>query len=105
MIIFEHSSNPIKMSHRISLFGKPIVFQPNMTINAYSKNNARMHPALIKSLADFYGYASDAAGIRHDANNRDFEEGYEEAKMILVNMSSFVNYLITTADTSEAEDQ
>lgn len=63
-------------------------------LKKYCSLNVRMHSALKESIIKFYGYASDGAGIRHDTNNKDFNEGFEEAKLVLVNTSSLINYII-----------
>lgn len=55
-----------------------------------------MHPALKQSISSFYGFTSDSSGIRHDTNKTDFNEEFDEAKLILVNTSAFINYIITT---------
>ena len=64
-------------------------------LKKYCSSNNRMHTALKESITKFYGYASDGAGLRHDTNNTDYNEGFEEAKLILVNTSSLINYIIS----------
>ncbi len=64
-------------------------------LKRYCSSNTRMHIALKESITKFYGYASDGAGLRHDTNNADYNEGFEEAKLILVNTSSLINYIIS----------
>jgi hypothetical protein len=74
-------------------------------LKEYCKNNDRFHRALKESLLKFYGYASDGAGIRHDTNNKDYEEGYDEAKMILVNTSAFINYIMSSNHNRIANEE
>lgn len=53
-----------------------------------------LHPAFKNSISSFYGFSSDSAGIRHDGNKKDFKEGFNEAKLVLVQTSAFINYII-----------
>lgn len=62
-------------------------------INKYA-DVVGIHPAFKASISSFYGFTSDSAGIRHDANKKDFEEGFDEAKLVLVQTSAFINYII-----------
>ncbi len=64
-------------------------------LEQYFCNNNKFHESFKAAIKDFYKYASDGAGIRHDSNKRDYEEGYDEALLILVNTSGFINYLIS----------
>lgn len=64
-------------------------------LKKYCAANKRMHTALKDSIIKFYGYASDGAGLRHDTNNEDYHEGYEEAKLVLINTSGIINYIIS----------
>ena len=70
----------------------------NEAITQYCKKNERIHGALGQAIIRFYGYASDEAGIRHDTNNKNHEEGYDEAKLILVGTSAFINYILSTSE-------
>jgi len=57
----------------------------------------RLHPALKKAFDSIYGYTSSAEGIRHallDESSLDFED----AKLMLVSCSAFINYLIAKAN-------
>ena len=54
-----------------------------------------MHPAFKESISKLYGFSSDSPGIRHGGNKRDFNEGFDEAKLVLVNTSGFINYIIS----------
>lgn len=54
-----------------------------------------LHNALISSISSFYGFTSDNPGIRHDTGKADTVLGFNEAKLILVNTSGFINYLIS----------
>ena len=64
-------------------------------INEYAKR-VDIHPALKESISSLYGFSSDSSGIRHDGNKKDYNEGFDEAKLILVNTSAFINYIIST---------
>lgn len=64
-------------------------------LNLYFKN-VDIHPALKESLSKLYAFASDSSGIRHDTNKIDYNVGFNEAKLILVTVSGFINYIIPT---------
>lgn len=66
-------------------------------LDEYLKSKQNVHPAFAKSIKDFYGYASDSPGIRHDGNGPDFGEGFDETKLVLVYTSAIINYLVATA--------
>lgn len=66
-------------------------------LNEYSKK-IDIHPALKESLSKLYGFTSDSSGIRHDTNKKDNNERFDEAKLILVNTSGFINYIISTKE-------
>lgn len=51
-----------------------------------------IHPALIKSFSNLYGYTSNADGIRH-ALLEEENLKQEDAKFMLVSCSAFINYL------------
>lgn len=51
-----------------------------------------LHPALLKSFNNLYGYTSDADGIRH-ALLKESKLDSEDAKFMLVACSAFINYL------------
>ncbi|PGZ92193.1 AbiJ-NTD4 domain-containing protein [Bacillus sp. AFS029533] len=55
-----------------------------------------LHPKLKESFKQLYGYTSDANGIRHDIKD-DPNVDFEDAKLMLVSCSSFVNYLTSKA--------
>jgi hypothetical protein len=60
-------------------------------------SSVKIHPALKKGFKKIYGYTSDSDGIRHaliEMSNCDFED----AKLMLVSCSAFINYIITKAD-------
>lgn len=66
-------------------------------INKYA-DSVGLHPAFKSSISNFYGFASDSSGIRHDANKKDFNETFDEAKLVLVQTSAFINYIIAKDD-------
>jgi len=53
-----------------------------------------LHPALVKSFSNLYGYTSSADGIRHSLLEGS-SLNFEDAKYFLVSCSAFINYLIT----------
>lgn len=57
------------------------------------KSKIKIHPALERSFKQFYGYTSDADGIRH-ALTEVADCDFEDAKFMLVSCSAFINYLI-----------
>lgn len=57
------------------------------------KSKHNLHPALEKSFLSLYGYTNDAGGIRHSLSQEDQEIKFEDAKLILVTCSAFINYL------------
>lgn len=52
-----------------------------------------MHVAFKEALEKIYGFASDAAGIRHSLMKNDIDIKFEDAKFMLVACSAFINYL------------
>lgn len=63
--------------------------------NKYFSSKPNLHPALKESISRLYGFASDSAGIRHDSNTKEYEVGFDETKLILVNVSALINYIIS----------
>jgi len=61
------------------------------------QSRCELHPAFEKGISAFYGYASDAGGIRHALTEGGQVPSYADAKFMLVACSSFVNYLLTKA--------
>jgi hypothetical protein len=59
------------------------------------ENRYTLHTSLKNSFSSLYGYTSDGDGIRHALIDESNDLGFEEAKLILVTCSSFVNYLIS----------
>lgn len=52
-----------------------------------------LHPALKRAFDNLYGYASSAEGIRHAFSNENVTVSFEDAKLMIVSCSGFVNYL------------
>jgi len=52
-----------------------------------------LHGALRSAFASLYGYTSDSGGIRHALLEEDIKVEFEEAKLLLVLCSAFINYL------------
>lgn len=65
------------------------------------KNKFNLHPKFESLLKDIYHYASDNDGIRHVNSGDGFEVTFAEAKMILVIVSSAVNYFLSLNKKSE----
>jgi len=59
-----------------------------------------IHKALKNSFTSLYGFTSGAGGIRHALLENDIIVGFEEAKLILVSSSAFINFLISKYDTN-----
>jgi hypothetical protein len=54
-----------------------------------------IHPALKKSFSALYGYTSDSGGIRHSLIDNDRQVDFNEAKLILVTCTAFINYMLS----------
>lgn len=61
-------------------------------ILAKSKGH-QMHPALEKGISSIYGWTSDEEGVRHALLEGDANVGPEEARLMLVLCSGFLNFL------------
>jgi hypothetical protein len=53
----------------------------------------KIHSALKASFSSLYGYTSDSGGIRHSLLEDDIKVTLEDAKLILISCSAFINYL------------
>jgi hypothetical protein len=53
----------------------------------------KIHNALKSSFSSLYGYTSDSGGIRHSLLEDDIKVTLEDAKLILISCSAFINYL------------
>lgn len=53
----------------------------------------KIHNALKSSFASLYGYTSDSGGIRHSLLEDDIKVTLEDAKLMLISCSAFINYL------------
>ena len=90
--------NSIKESiSAIEAICKDITKEPKATLGSAlktieSKSEIEIHKALKKSFESLYGYTSDADGIRHALLEEDNLE-FEDAKLMLVTCSAFINYL------------
>lgn len=59
--------------------------------------NITFHRALVRGLKNIYGWTSDEGGIRHGMSEQaNVDE--EDARMMLVACSAFVNYLVSKAE-------
>lgn len=56
-----------------------------------------LHPSLVKAFQKLFGYASDAAGIRHGGLSP-ADEDQAVAKFMLVACTAFVNYLLSAGN-------
>jgi hypothetical protein len=54
-----------------------------------------LHSSLKRAFSSFYGYTSDASGIRHAFTEDTTTISFDDAKFFLVSCSAFVNYLIS----------
>lgn len=65
-------------------------------LSQLSSAGIESHPAFLAAWKAFYGWASDAGGVRHGAPT--FEEPSREvAQLMLVSSSAYVSYLVETA--------
>jgi hypothetical protein len=55
------------------------------------------HKALMKSALNLFGFGGDAEGVRHAATSGESEVGPEEAQLVLVTASAWVNYIVRIA--------
>jgi len=62
-----------------------------------TKGHMKIHPALRTALDKLYGYTSDSGGIRHSLTEGDDEPEFDEAKLMLVLCSAFVNFMTSKA--------
>lgn len=53
----------------------------------------KIHSALKSSFSSIYGYTSDSGGIRHSLLEDDIQVTLDDAKLMLVSCSAFINYL------------
>ena len=53
----------------------------------------RIHNAMKSSFSALYGYTSDSGGIRHSLLEDDIKVTLEDAKLMLISCSAFINYL------------
>lgn len=56
-----------------------------------------VHPALMESAKKLFGYANDEQGVRHAATDAESAVDFEEAQLVLVQASSWVNYVVQFA--------
>ena len=59
-----------------------------------NKNNIDIHPSLSGAFSKIYGYTNGADGIRH-ALSDESKLNFEDAKLMLILCSGFINYLIS----------
>ncbi len=61
-------------------------------LNQIEKSH-KIHGALKNAFSSLYGYTSDSGGIRHSLLEDDIPVTIEDAKLMLVSCSAFINYL------------
>lgn len=84
---------------------KVITKSPSATLGDAIKKlreHFQIHPAMEKAFLSLYGYTSDANGIRHSLIDEPILS-YDEAKLMLVSCSSFVNFLVSKCATEGIE--
>lgn len=67
------------------------------SLNRLSEAGVSIHGAFRSGISALYGWTSSDAGIRH-ARVDNSEIGFDEAKMMIVLCSAFVNFLLTKAE-------
>ncbi len=64
------------------------------------EKSGKLHPALVKSFSNLYGYSSGSSGIRHALGlTEEADLNQDDAKYMLVSCSAFINYLISKHKT------
>jgi len=97
--------NSIKESiSAIESLCKIILNDNNITLGKGINKLQNLHPALTSALTQLYRYTNKAGGIRHAHTNDDHEVNFEEAKLMLVSCSAFVNYLIQKQANTPTEE-
>lgn len=66
-------------------------------LKALGDMGGHVHAAMGKGLSNFYGWTSDAAGIRHYLKDEVAAPGPDESRFMLVTVSALVNFLVTKA--------
>ena len=66
-------------------------------LNALSKNNVALHPALKTGIENLYGYTNDEDGIRHARLEGDANVDTEDAVFMFGACASFSAYLVSKA--------
>jgi hypothetical protein len=75
-----------------------ITGNPKTTLGAALKiieTKHNLHGSLKSAFSSFYGFTSDASGIRHAFTDDTTIISFDDAKFFLVSCSAFVNYLIS----------
>lgn len=65
-------------------------------IREFAKNRC-VHPALMESANRLFGYASDRDGVRHGAKSSSNPVDFDEAKLVVVSASAWVNFIAAKA--------
>ena len=93
--------NSIKESiSAVEAICKKIVNDQNTTLGIALKRiqkygAIKMHEDMKEAFQKLYGYTNDSGGIRHSLVDDDRESDFDDAKMMLVSCSAFVNYLVS----------
>lgn len=87
--------NSIKESiSSVEALARTILNNPNGTLGSLSQQ-LNIHPAFKKAIKELYGWTSDEGGIRHSENGKYLSIGEAEARFMLVECSTLVNYIIS----------
>lgn len=97
-------SNSVKESiSAVEALAKNITNDPKATLGKafgeLKRQGVDIHPALLSGFQSIYGWTSDEGGIRHGMMNLE-HVGEEDARVMLVMCSAFVNYLMVKGGLS-----
>lgn len=92
--------NSIKESiSAVEAICKKIVGNQSITLGTalgqLESKGVTIHPDQIEAFKKFYGFTSDASGVRHSQLEGKITVNFDDAKFMLVSCSAFVNYLIS----------
>jgi hypothetical protein len=86
--------NSIKESiHALEALARIVTKNPKAILSDLTKELS-IHPAFQQGINKIYGWSSDENGIRHSQTNEKINSDEEEARLILILSSAFVNYII-----------
>ncbi len=66
-------------------------------------NRIGIHENLKNAIKNLYWFASDEPGIRHENNKKSKKFSFDEAKLVLIECSGIINYLIPVLEKNEID--